>query len=222
MANNRDIRVDIDGDSSGLRRAIRQATDSLDEFGSHSGGLVGDVAERLSGGFGRAGLALTGVAGTVAVAGAAIAITLSKVSEQAEKAFEVFKAANLSQMGIAQIQQMSNMYAQVGLNMENIADQQKDIADKLGDAFNNMGGSLYTDVIQPLGLNIIELKKMADQGEDVYAKIYFAAKAQGYSNSQMAFIMETLGNDAVLRLSVLRQYNNEQDYQNSLSQQTVQ
>lgn len=222
MANNRDIRVDIDGDSSGLSRALRQATDSLDEFGGHAGGLVGDVAERLSGGFGRAGLAMTGVAGAIGVAGAAIAITLAKVSEQAEKAFEVFKAANLSQMGIAQIQQMANMYAQVGLNMENIADQQKDIKDKLGDAFNNLGGSMYTDVIQPLGLNLLELKKMADEGQDVYAKIYFAAKAQGYSASQMTFMMETLGNDAVLRLSVLKQFNSEQDYQNSLSQQTIQ
>ncbi|EFW7446149.1 hypothetical protein FHQ71_23740, partial [Shigella sonnei] len=80
---------------------------------------------------------------------------------------------------------------------------------------------MFTDVIQPLKLNIFELQKMADAGEDVYAKIYFAAKAQGLSTSQIVNMFETMGNDATKRLTVLKDFNSEQEYQNKLGKQVV-
>jgi hypothetical protein len=117
---------------------------------------------------------------------------------------------------------MANMYAKVGLTMENVADQQKDLKDKLQDGLFNAGGSMYTDVIKPLSLNIVELQKMAAAGDDVFAKIYFAAKAQGYSAQQLVNMSETIGNDMTKRLPVLSQYNSEQEYQIALGKQTVQ
>ncbi|STQ58413.1 Uncharacterised protein [Pseudescherichia vulneris] len=117
---------------------------------------------------------------------------------------------------------MANIYATVGLTIENIADQQKDLKDRIGDALTNGAGSFLTDVVQPLRLNILELQKMADAGEDVYAHIYFAAKAQGLSASQMVNMFETMGSDAAKRLTVLKQYNSEQEYNNNLSTQQVQ
>lgn len=216
MARNNGIRFDIDGDASGLNRALNQATDKLDDFSRDAGGTAGDLAGKLSGTFSKAGLAVTGLAGAVAVAGVSMAATFTAVANAAERSFEVFQSASLSQMGITQIQQMAQMYQKVGLSMENIADQQKDIKDRLGDALTNQAGSMYTDVIQPLKLNILELQKMADQGEDVYAKIYFAAKAQGLSTAQMVNMFETMGSDATKRLTVLKDYNNEQEYNNAL------
>ncbi|AUU91536.1 hypothetical protein C2U55_21875 [Enterobacteriaceae bacterium ENNIH3] len=142
--------------------------------------------------------------------------------DSAEKSFEVFQAASLSLTSLSQIQQMANMYAKVGLTMENVADQQKDLKDKLQDGLFNAGGSMYTDVIKPLSLNIVELQKMAAAGDDVFAKIYFAAKAQGYSAQQLVNMSETIGNDMTKRLPVLSQYNSEQEYQIALSKQTVQ
>lgn len=222
MANNNDIRVTLDGDITPLQRALRRSTQSLDEFGSQSGGIVEEFTSTLSGGMGKAGLAFTGLAGTVAVAGAGIALTFSRVMDSAEKSFEVFQAASLSLTSLSQIQQMANMYAKVGLTMENVADQQKDLKDKLQDGLFNAGGSMYTDVIKPLSLNIVELQKMAAAGDDVFAKIYFAAKAQGYSAQQLVNMSETIGNDMTKRLPVLSQYNSEQEYQIALSKQTVQ
>lgn len=222
MANNNDIRVTLDGDITPLQRALRRGTQSLDEFGSQSGGIVEEFTSTLSGGMGKAGLAFTGLAGTVAVAGAGIALTFSRVMDSAEKSFEVFQAASLSLTSLSQIQQMANMYAKVGLTMENVADQQKDLKDKLQDGLFNAGGSMYTDVIKPLSLNIVELQKMAAAGDDVFAKIYFAAKAQGYSTQQLVNMSETIGNDMTKRLPVLSQYNSEQEYQIALGKQTVQ
>jgi hypothetical protein len=70
---------------------LRRGTQSLDEFGSQSGGIVEEFTSTLSGGMGKAGLAFTGLAGTVAVAGASIALTFSRVMDSAEKSFEVFR-----------------------------------------------------------------------------------------------------------------------------------
>lgn len=62
---------------------------------------------------------------------------------------------------------------------------------------------------------------MADQGGDVIAKIYYQAKQMGYSQSQIINMMETIGNDATKRITVLKQYNSEQEYQNQLANQTI-
>jgi len=222
MSNNNKIRVDIDGDASGLQKALKQSSQSLSTFGGEAEGFAGDFASTISGGLGKASTVMTGFVGALSVAALGIAATFAKVQESSEKAFEVFQAASLSQMGIAQIQQIANMYASVGLTMENVADQQKDLKDKLQDALFNKGGSMYTDVIQPLKLNVLELQKMAAQGDDVYAKIYFSAKQMGYNSQELVNMFETIGNDATKRLTVLKQFNTEQDYNNSLSNQTIQ
>jgi hypothetical protein len=223
MANNdRRIRIDLDGDTSGLRRALNEGSSALDDFGNRAGGTIGDIANRLSGGLSNGAVALTGFSAALAIAAGGITATFAAVSHASEKAFETMQAASLSQMGIEQIQKMANLYAQVGLTMENIADQQKDVKDKLGDAITNVGGSVYTDIIQPLQLNAGALQKMADSGGDVIAKIYYQAKQMGFSQSQIINMMETIGNDATKRISVLEQFNNEQEYTNNLAEQTVQ
>ncbi|WP_052332676.1 hypothetical protein [Phytobacter massiliensis] len=222
MANNNNIRIDIEGDVSGLQKALQTGEKSLDGFGKKAGGVAGDFSSSMATGLGRVSTAFTGVAGAASVAALSLVGTFAKVQEASERAFEVFQAASLSQTGITQVQQMANMYAKVGLTMDQIADHSKDIKDRLGDALTNNAGSMYTDVIQPLKLNILELQRMADAGEDVYAKIYFSAKQQGFSTSQIVNMFETMGNDATKYLTVLKDFNSEQDYYNTLSKQTIQ
>ncbi|WP_312283227.1 hypothetical protein [Pseudescherichia sp.] len=209
---------EIRGDESGLQRSLKSAANSIGDFSNRAGGSFSGITTGLS----QTQMAVGSLAGAVGVAGIAIAATMAKVSAQSEKAFEIFQAGSLSQMGIEQLQQMTNMYLQVGLNLDQISNQQKDLKDRIGDSLTNNSGSFLTDVVQPLKLNILELQKMADAGEDVYAHIYFAAKAQGLSNSQMVNMFETMGSDAAKRLTVLQQYNSEQEYNNRLSTQQVQ
>ena len=218
QSNTQSMIFEIRGDESGLQRSLKSAANSIGDFSTRAGGSFSGITTGLS----QTQIAVGSLAGAVGVAGLAIAGTMAKVAAQSEKAFEIFQAGSLSQMGITQLQQMANMYAAVGLTIENVADQQKDLKDRIGDALTNGAGSMLTDVIQPLKLNVLELQKMADAGEDVYAHIYFAAKAQGLSNSQMVNMFETMGSDAAKRLTVLKQYNSEQEYNNKLSTQQIQ
>lgn len=209
---------EITGDESGLQRSLKNATNDIGNFGDQAGGVFGGINTGLS----TTLKAMSGFAGAVGVAGIAIAATMAKVQEQSEKAFEVFQAASLSQSGILQIQQAANMFAAVGLTMDNVADQIKDSKDKLGDAITNNAGSMLTDVIQPLKLNMFELQKAAENGEDIIAKIYYQAKQMGFSQSQIVNMMETVANDASKRMTIYREFNSEQEYQNSLANESIQ
>ncbi|ELY7524248.1 hypothetical protein AABV78_001431 [Enterobacter hormaechei] len=220
MANNnrQSMIFEINGDESGLQRSLKNAANDIGNFGDQAGGVFGGINTGLS----TTSKAMSGFAGAVGVAGLAIAATMAKVQEQSEKAFEVFQAASLSQSGIVQIQQAANMFAAVGLTMDNVADQIKDSKDKLGDAITNNAGSMLTDVIQPLKLNMFELQKAAENGEDIIAKIYYQAKQMGFSQSQIVNMMETVANDASKRMTIYREFNSEQEYQNSLANETIQ
>lgn len=220
MANNnrQSMIFEITGDESGLQRSLKNAANDIGNFGDQAGGVFGGINTGLS----TTSKAMSGFAGAVGVAGIAIAATMAKVQEQSEKAFEVFQAASLSQSGILQIQQAANMFAAVGLTMDNVADQIKDSKDKLGDAITNNAGSMLTDVIQPLNLNMFELQKAAENGEDIIAKIYYQAKQMGFSQSQIVNMMETVANDASKRMTIYREFNSEQEYQNSLANESIQ
>ncbi|KEA51861.1 hypothetical protein DT73_13075 [Mangrovibacter sp. MFB070] len=217
---NQQLVFNITGNSQGLVQALQQSERALSTFGKNSGGVFSTVSGGIGDMIGRFTSLNPVMLATSSVA-TAMGAAFVKVGEQAEKAMEIIAAASKSGMSTSQLQQLANVYRQTGLTLDNIADQQKDLKDKLQDALFNNAGSMLTDVIQPLKLNIFELQKMASAGEDVYSKIYFSAKAQGYSNSELVNMFETLGNDATSRLAVLQQFNTEQDYQNSLSQQTV-
>lgn len=209
---------EIAGDESGLQRSLKNAANDIGNFGDQAGGVFGGINTGLS----TTSKAMSGFAGAVGVAGIAIAATMLKVQEQSEKAFEVFQAASLSQSGIVQIQQAANMFAAVGLTMDNVADQIKDSKDRIGDAITNNAGPLLTDIIQPLKLNMFELQKAADSGEDIIAKIYYQAKQMGFSQSQIVNMMETVANDASKRMTIYREFNSEQEYQNSLANESIQ
>lgn len=209
---------EITGDESGLQKSLKNAANDIGNFGDQAGGVFGGINTGLS----TTSKAMSGFAGAVGVAGIAIAATMAKVQEQSEKAFEVFQAASLSQSGILQIQQATNMFAAVGLTMDNVANQIKDSKDKLGDATTNNAGSMLTDVIQPLKLNMFELQKAAENGEDIIAKIYYQAKQMGFSQSQIVNMMETVANDASKRMTIYREFNSEQEYQNSLANESIQ
>ncbi|MDE9031536.1 hypothetical protein PZW76_26015, partial [Klebsiella pneumoniae] len=191
---------------------------SLSDFNNKAGGAFGNVDGLLT----SSGAAFGTFAGGVGIAAAAAMVAISKMQVQAEKAFEVFQSASLAQTGVENLQKQANMFAEVGLTMDNVADQIKDSKDKLGDALTNQAGSMYTDVIKPLGLSILELQKAADGGEDIIARIYYQAKQMGFSNSQIINMMETIANDADKRITIYQRYNSEQEYQNRLADESVQ
>lgn len=143
---NRNIQVNLTGNASNLQQALTTGQTAIQNFGTTAGGTMGQFANTFAGGLSGVATAMTGFGAALGVSAAAITATFAAVQHSSEKAFETMQAASLSQMGLTQIQQMANMYASVGLTMENIADQQKDVKDKIGDAITNIGGSVYTDI----------------------------------------------------------------------------
>ncbi|MCW2478118.1 hypothetical protein [Candidatus Symbiopectobacterium sp. NZEC135] len=218
--NNQSMNFTITGNSNGLVQAMNNASTSMNQFGSNVGGIAGTAANNIGGLMSKMtslNPVMLGVAGIAATVG----LAFKTLSEQTAAAMEVYQSAVKADMNSESLQQMATMFRQTGLTLDNIADQQKDLKDKLGDALANNAGSMLSDIIIPLKLNIIELQNMAKAGDDVYAKIYFAARAQGVSSSAMVNMFETLGNDATSRLSVLRQFNSEQEYQQALQRQGI-
>ncbi|HAT3694998.1 TPA: hypothetical protein I8549_005359, partial [Serratia marcescens] len=194
--NNNNIVVNITGNSQGLTTAVNQAQTSLGNLRSAAQGNLNSITSSMAGM--TTGMKV-GFAGATVVL-AAFSFALTSVAQAHEQAMELVAAAAKSGNSVEVLQQQAGMLRQTGLTLDTIADQNKDLKDKLGDGLANNGGSMLTDVIQPLKLNILELKTLADAGEDVYAKIYFAAKAQGLSNTEITNLMETIGNDAVSRV----------------------
>ncbi|HEJ7835143.1 TPA: hypothetical protein SMH97_002593 [Serratia marcescens] len=215
--NNNNIVVNITGNSQGLTTAVNQAQTSLGNLRSAAQGNLNSITSSMAGM--TTGMKV-GFAGATVVL-AAFSFALTSVAQAHEQAMELVAAAAKSGNSVEVLQQQAGMLRQTGLTLDTIADQNKDLKDKLGDGLANNGGSMLTDVIQPLKLNILELKTLADAGEDVYAKIYFAAKAQGLSNTEITNLMETIGNDAVSRVQVYEKYASQQDYLNEQGRQTV-
>lgn len=141
MANKKQSMIfEITGDESGLKQSLKNAGNSLSDFNNKAGGAFGNVDGLLT----SSGAAFGTFAGGVGIAAAAAMVAISKMQVQAEKAFEVFQSASLAQTGVENLQKQANMFAEVGLTMDNVADQIKDSKDKLGDALTNQAGSMYT------------------------------------------------------------------------------
>ena len=164
--NNNNIVVNITGNSQGLTTAVNQAQTSLGNLRSAAQGNLKSITSSMAG---MSGAAAVSFAGATAVL-AGFTFALKSTADATRQAMELMQLTAKSNMSAEGLQQMANMYRQTGLTMDNISDQQKDIKDKIADGLTNAGGSMYTDVIQPLKLNLIQLQQMADAGEDVYAK----------------------------------------------------
>lgn len=215
--NNQNIQFNITGNSQGLVTAVNQAQNSLGNLQSAAQGNFRSMTSSMAGMTTGMKVGFVGVTAVLA----AFSFALNSVAQAHTQAMELIAASAKSGNSVEVLQQQAAMMRQTGLTLDNIADQNKDLKDKLGDALANNAGSMLNDIIQPLKLNILELKTMADAGEDVYAKIYYAAKAQGLSNSEITNLMETLGNDAVSRVQVYKDYATQQDYINEQGRQTV-
>ncbi len=215
--NNQNINFTITGNSQGLVSAVNNAQNSLGNLQSAAQGNFRSMASNMAG---MTTVMKVGFVGVTAIL-AAFSFALNSVAQAHTQAMELVAASAKSGNSVEVLQQQAGMLRQTGLTLDNIADQNKDLKDKLGDALANNAGSMLTDIVQPLKLNILELKTLADAGEDVYAKIYYAAKAQGLSNTEITNLMETLGNDAVSRVQVYKDYATQQDYINEQGRQTV-
>ncbi len=209
MANNRNIRVDIDGDPSGLRRALREGTEAIDEFGDNAGGAIGDLTSRVSGLGSNFGIAMTGIAGATAIGIGGLTALVNSSREYVSQMNEISRSTGLS---VTQLQQLSQAFSGLGLEMDKFGDFNKDTLDKLGDAFRAGGG--VSDDLKEYGLNLQDYNKylkQADGGMKAVIHTFYAMRDAGKSQAEIVNVMETLASDSSHMISTLEQFNNEAD-----------
>ncbi|NIG74193.1 hypothetical protein F3J34_11355 [Klebsiella sp. Ap-873] len=209
MANNNDIRIDIDGDVTGLQRALQSGERSIDEFGKRAGGDVGEVTEqvsKLAGGF---ATAMTGVAAAAAIGVGGITALVNSSREYVREMNEISKSTGLS---VTELQQLSSAFSGLGLQMDKIGDINKDVLDHLGDAFRD--GSGPAGDLKAYGVNLQMFNKYLNQtdgGIKAVIATFYEMKKAGKSQAEIVNIMETLASDSSHMIPVLNEFTNATD-----------
>lgn len=208
MANNgEDIRVRLLGDPSNLKRAMREGTDAVEEFGSRAGGAVEEFTGRFTGMAAGFGTAMTGVAAAAAIGIGGLTTMVNSSRDYVREMNEISRSTGLS---VVQLQQLGNAFSGLGLQMDKFGDFNKDTLDKLGDAFRAGGG--VSDDLKEYGLNLQDYNKylkQADGGMKAVIHTFYAMREAGKSQGEIVNVMETLASDSSHMISTLQGFNSE-------------
>lgn len=221
MARNKEqLLFEIDGDSSGLRKALAEGGNSLTKFGTESdelfGGLAGkftDITGRLQGFSG----GLMGTAGALGLAAGGIYSLVTASNEYVKQYNEV---ANTSSLTVEQLQKLQKQFQGTGFTIEKFGDLNRDALDHLADAFRD--GSGPAEDMKAYGINLQNFNKylnMSDGGIRAVAESFYEMRKAGKSTAEITNMLETLGSDGSKLIGVFNQYGNTMDLMNAIQSQ---
>nr|WP_129951583.1 hypothetical protein [Rahnella sp. RFA10(1/100)] len=217
MANNNRIRVDIDGDESGLNRSLKSASESIEKFSDSSGELLGGLGDgfsSLTSKLGGLGVGLTGLAGGIGlVTGGVVAMVMAS-NDYVKSLNEISRSSGLT---VTELQQLQTVFQGLGLDTEKYGDINRDVLDHLGDAFRD--GSGPAEDMKAYGLNLKDFNKylnQADGGIKALATAFYDMKAAGKSTAEITNMLETMGSDGSKLVDVMQQYSNATDLMNAI------
>lgn len=217
MANSNRIRVDIDGDESGLNRSLKSASESIEKFSDSSGELLGGLGDgfsSLTSKIGGLGSGLTGLAGGIGlVTGGVVAMVMAS-NDYVKSLNEISRSSGLT---VTELQQLQTVFQGLGLDTEKYGDINRDVLDHLGDAFRD--GSGPAEDMKAYGLNLKDFNKylnQADGGIKALATAFYDMKAAGKSTAEITNMLETMGSDGSKLVDVMQQYSNATDLMNAV------
>jgi DNA-binding transcriptional MerR regulator len=217
MANSNRIRVDIDGDESGLNRSLKSASESIEKFSDSSGELLGGLGDgfsSLTSKIGGLGSGLTGLAGGIGlVTGGVVAMVMAS-NDYVKSLNEISRSSGLT---VTELQQLQTVFQGLGLDTEKYGDINRDVLDHLGDAFRD--GSGPAEDMKAYGLNLKDFNKylnQADGGIKALANAFYNMKAAGKSTAEITNMLETMGSDGSKLVDVMQQYSNATDLMNAV------
>lgn len=222
MANNR-IRIDIDGNASGLNRSLATATNSLSDFAGESGELLGGISDQLGGLVSRIGGLGTGIAGMAGgiglVTGGVVALVMAS-NDYVKTLNEISRSSGLT---VTELQQLQNTFQGLGLDMEKYGDINRDVLDHLGDAFRDGSGPAAD--MKAYGLNLKDFNKylnQSDGGIKALANAFYEMRDAGKSTAEITNMLETMGSDGSKLVDVMQQYSNTTELMNAVYSTHVQ
>lgn len=223
MAKNKQQMIfEVDGDVTGLRRALAQGTNSLQQFGNESdelfGGFTksfGELAERFKG----FDTGIMGVAGAAGLLAGGIYAAIDSSNEFVKTYNEVSKSSGLT---VTELQQLQKTFQGVGVDVEKFGDINRDVLDHLGDAFRD--GSGPAEDLKTYGVNLQDLNKYLNQtdgGIRSLATAFYQMQKAGKTNAEIINGLETMASDGSKLISTFQQYNSVAELMNGIHSQTA-
>lgn len=219
MARNNDIRVDIDGDASGLQRALNQSQRSLDTFARNTSGTLSSSADSIAGAFGRMS---TGIGGVISVAGLAATSVGALVLKANDMVRELNQLSKQSGLSVEQLQKLQKAFRETGFDAEKFGDINQDTLDKLADAYRNGGG--ISDDIKSVGLDPKKYTKFLNDtqgGVKAVIQMFYDLRDAGASVADQKFLLESVASDASKLTGVLNESANANEAWLKISKESV-
>ena len=221
MAKNNDkIRVEIDGDSTGLSKSLQQAENKIDAFGKKAGGTLGGMASSTGQVFGTLSRGVLGVAGVATSAGIAVAAFALKVNDAVRELTQLSKQSGMS---VSQLQKLQKAFYQTGIGAEGLADINQDTLDKMGEGYA-AGTGEFVNVIKEMGLNVNDFTKYvgkANGGIESMSQLYFKLKDAGKTQAEIAYAMEAVASNGYRLAGVLGDFKTHEDAMIHIQKQSV-
>ncbi|ENV5883831.1 hypothetical protein ACFIPR_003199 [Enterobacter kobei] len=216
---NEKIRVDIDGDSTGLSKALQDAENRIDKFGKNAGGSLGGFASSTSSVFGKLSTGIGGLAALSAGAAVSVGALVLKTNDLVRELNQLAKQSGLS---VTELQKLQKAFKATGFDAEKFADINQDALDKLSDAYRN-GGGIADDMIS-VGLDPKKYSKFLndkDGGLKAVIQAFYDLKKAGASVGDQKFFLESWASDASKLTGVLDESKDAADAWNKIASQTV-
>ncbi|MEX5391182.1 hypothetical protein WCE19_15090 [Enterobacter cloacae] len=219
MARNNDIRVDIDGDATGLQRALAQSQKSLDTFARNTSGTLSSSADSIAVAFGRMS---TGIGGVISVAGLAATSVGALVLKANDMVRELNQLSKQSGLSVEQLQRLQKAFRETGFDAEKFGDINQDTLDKLADAYRNGGG--ISDDIKSVGLDPKKYTKFLNDtqgGVKAVIQMFYDLRDAGASVADQKFLLESVASDASKLTGVLNESANANEAWLKISKESV-
>lgn len=216
---NEKIKVEIDGDSTGLSKALQQAEQRVDSFGKKAGGALGDFASNTSQVFGKLSTGIGGIAAVALGAGTAVGALILKTNDLVRELNQMAKQSGIS---VTELQKLQKAFRETGFGVDKFVDMNTDALDKLSDAYHN-GGGIADDMLS-VGLDPKKYTKFLndkDGGIKAVIQAYYDLKDAGASVADQKFFLESWVSDGSRLTEVLDKSKDSADAWNKIGEQAV-
>ena len=185
--------IRIARETAEARRALSDYNDEVQEGGNRLQRMGKTLAA------GAVGFAKWAAAGAAAGAALSVGLLTRYTAAQAEMAQQIDNTSSAIGVSAQRLQELQYAFSRVGIDADATGDLLKDVADKIGDAYQNGGGEAK-DAIDALGLSLDRLIGMSPD-EQLLA---IAEALRDLPQASQVNIMESLASDASLLLPLLR------------------